>query len=104
FIGPRGNQVKDHVSLRCLQEDQVKLGLEVGDQHGFRRFFATTMIRNGVDVETVRQWGGWKSFNTMLRYLADVNATDSVIAMDQLFARMSAAEKQNDKEMTKKPA
>ena len=62
------------------------------------------MMRAGVNVESVRQWGGWKSLDTMLRYLADVNATDSVIAMDQVFARMNGTKKQNDKEMTKKPA
>jgi len=104
FASARGKQLMPRVSRRALKEDQIKLGMPAGDQHGFRRFFATTMIRNGVDVETVRQWGGWKSLNTMLRYLADVNASDSVNAMDQVFARMNAAPKENDKEMTKKPA
>ena len=74
--------------LRSLRKDQLKLGIEAGDLHAFRRFFATMMIRNGVDAETVRQWGGWKSFNTMLRYLADVRATDSVKAMDEAASRL----------------
>jgi hypothetical protein len=27
------------------------------------------MMRAGVNAETVRQWGGWKTLETMLRYL-----------------------------------
>jgi len=91
-------------TLFALKQDQVRLGLELGDQHGFRRFFATIMIRSGVDAETVRQWGGWKSFNTMLRYLADMAATDSVSAMDQAVTKMNTSSQKSDKEMTKKPA
>jgi len=104
FAGPRGGRLSDRCTRRALQCDQRKLGTEIGDQHGFRRFFATTMLRNGVDVETVRQWGGWKSLKTMLRYLADLEANDSVKAMDEAVKRITAAAEQNDKEMTKKPA
>lgn len=104
FVSRHGKQLSKVVTLQSLQEDQPKLGLEVGDQHGFRRFFATTMIRNGVDAETVRQWGGWKSFATMLRYLADVNASDSVSAMDAAVSRINAVSEKSDKEMTKKLA
>jgi hypothetical protein len=39
----------------------------------------------------VRQWGGWKSLETMLRYLADVNVTDSVQAMDTAVRRLAAS-------------
>ncbi len=104
FTGRRGQRLLSRSTLRKLRTDQEKLGLAFGDLHAFRRFFATTMIRNGVDAETVRQWGGWRSFNTMLRYLADVNAGDSVKAMDAVVSRMNDEAKKNDKEMTKKPA
>lgn len=104
FTSPRGGRLSARCTGRALQCDQVKLGVDVGDQHGFRRFFATTMLRNGVDVETVRQWGGWRSLKTMLRYLADVEATDSVKAMDEAVNRITAAGEQNDKKMTKQPA
>ena len=49
------------------------------------------MLRAGVDVETVRQWGGWKSLETMLRYLADVNVKDSVEAMEAAAKRLAIA-------------
>ncbi|MCZ7649523.1 MAG: site-specific integrase [Planctomycetota bacterium] len=91
FRGPNGGRVKESYALECLKRDQAKLGMMVGDLHGFRRFFATSMLRAGVDVETVRQWGGWKTLETMLRYLADVSATDSVKSMDEAVAKLSAS-------------
>jgi hypothetical protein len=36
---------------------------EASDLHGFRRYFATSMMQSGVSVETVRQWAAgnhWK--------------------------------------------
>ena len=104
FTTKRGKPLLASSTLRSLHAEQSKLGLDAGDLHAFRRYFATTMIRNGVDAETVRQWGGWKSFNTMLRYLADVNASDSVKAMNAAENRINAASEKSDKEMTKKLA
>ena len=104
FASPRGKRLSRNATFRSVQVDTERLGLESGDLHGFRRFFATTMMRHGVDAEMVRQWGGWKSFNTMLRYLADVKATDSVNAMDSAVKSINSMSEQNDKEMTKKPA
>jgi integrase/recombinase XerD len=91
FRGPRGGKLKETYALECLKADQRALKLPEADLHGFRRFFATTMMRAGVDAETVRQWGGWKSLETMLRYLADVNVTDSVQAMDTAVRRLAAS-------------
>lgn len=91
FLGPRGGRLKETYALECLKADQRKLGMVPGDLHGLRRFFATTMMRAGVDAETVRQWGGWKSLETMLRYLADVNVKDSVEAMDKAVKTLAAS-------------
>lgn len=63
----------------------------VPDLHGFRRFFATTMMKAGVDTNTVREWGGWKSLETMLRYLADGSAADGVKAMKDAVQRLAKA-------------
>jgi integrase len=65
--------------------------LPTGDLHGFRRYFATTMLRAGVDTETVRQWGGWKELDTMLRYLADVSVEHSVKSMQDAVRRLAAS-------------
>lgn len=91
FTGIRGGKIGESFVLKALKRDQEKLKLPDGDLHGFRRFFATSMMRAGVDAETVRQWGGWKSLETMLRYLADVEVKDSVRAMDSAVKRLVAS-------------
>jgi integrase len=91
FMGPNGGRLKENFTLYCLKKDQVKLKMPLGDLHAFRRFFATTMMKAGVNVESVRQWGGWKSLDTMLRYLADVDVKESVEAMDQAAKRLATA-------------
>lgn len=91
FMGPKGGRVRQKVTLLRLKADQRKLKLPEGDLHGFRRYFATTMLRAGVDTETVRQWGGWKELDTMLRYLADVSVEHSVKSMQDAVRRLAAS-------------
>ena len=91
FVGPLGGRMKETRCLACLKADQRKLGLPESDLHGFRRYFATTMMQAGVPTETVRQWGGWKSLETMLRYLADVDVKDSVEAMAAAAKKLASA-------------
>jgi len=91
YMGPNGGRIKETFALECLKADQRKMDLPESDLHGFRRFFATTMLRAGVDTETVRQWGGWKGLDTMLRYLADVSVEDSVEAMQAAAQRLAAS-------------
>ncbi len=45
--------------------------------HRLRRTYATTMLRNGVDVRTVQDWCGWADLKTALRYLRPSAAKDS---------------------------
>ncbi|MCY3019132.1 MAG: tyrosine-type recombinase/integrase [Planctomycetota bacterium] len=92
FTGPRGGRLTESHVLEFLHADQRKLGLPEKDVHGFRRFFATHMMTKcKVDAETVRQWGGWKSLETMLRYLADVDVKDTVAAMEQAVRQLAAS-------------
>jgi integrase len=91
FLGPRSGRIKETYALHCLKKDQRELKMPEADLHGFRRFFATTMMRAGVDAETVRQWGGWKTLDTMLRYLADVTEKDSIKAMDEAVRKLAAS-------------
>jgi integrase len=51
FRGPRGGRITETRCLACLKLDQRKLNLAEGDLHGFRRFFATTMMQAGVSAE-----------------------------------------------------
>jgi integrase len=89
FCGPYGGRLKETYCLECLKFDQQDMGLRANDLHGFRRFFATTMMQAGANTETVRQWGGWRTLDTMMRYLADVNVKDSVAAMDKVAATLA---------------
>lgn len=91
FAGPRGGNLKQEHCLTVLKKDQKRLKLTVSDLHGFRRFFATEMMRAGVDAESVRQWGGWKSLETMLRYLADVREGDAVLMMEKAAAKLAVS-------------
>jgi integrase len=88
FSGPSGGRLKENYVLKMLRTDQRRLKLREGDLHSFRRYFATQMMRHGVDAETVRQWGGWKSLETMMRYLQDVKAEDGVEVMKQVADRL----------------
>jgi len=91
FTGKLSGTLKETWCLSALKTDQEKLGLPEGDLHGFRRFFATTMMKAGVDTNTVRQWGGWQSLETMLRYLADSSPAEGVKAMYQAAERLAAS-------------
>jgi integrase len=91
FIGPNGGRIKETYALECLKADQRELKMPVGDLHAFRRFFATSMLQAGANIDVVRQWGGWKSLDTMLRYLADVDQTSSVKVMDEAAKRLASA-------------
>jgi integrase len=91
FCGPNGGKLKEAHCLEALKSDQRKLGMTESDLHGLRRFFATEMLRVGVDLETVRQWGGWKTLETMLRYLADVTEGRSVKVMEEAAAKLAAS-------------
>ena len=51
--------------------------------HDFRATWATEMLSSGVDVETVRTYGGWKDLHTLLRYV-EVIPHRGVEAMESL--------------------
>jgi len=91
FSGRNGKPMRESCTLKWLHRDQSRLGLPKNDLHGFRRFFATTMLKAGVSVDTVRQWGGWKSLETMLRYLAETTVEESVKEMEAVTRKLSAS-------------
>jgi len=83
--------LKQQHCLDALKKDQETLKLVIGDLHGFRRFFATEMMLAGVDVDTVRQWGEWKSLETMLRYLAEIRQADSLKVMGEAILKLAVS-------------
>jgi integrase len=76
--------------LRTLKRLAKRAGLDCGEcqcvdggecekwtLHRLRRTYATTMLRNGVDIRTVQHWCGWADMTTALRYLRPAAAKES---------------------------
>jgi integrase len=76
--------------LRTLKRLAKRAGLNCGEcgceetgeceqwtLHKLRRTYATTLLRNGVDVRTVQDWCGWADLKTALRYLRPSAAKES---------------------------
>ena len=66
--------------LNCGKCDGCKAETQECEQwtlHRLRRTYATTLLRNGVDVRTVQEWCGWADLETALRYLKPAAAKES---------------------------
>ena len=87
----RTGKLKEQRCFEVLKRDQAKLGMTPGDLHGCRRFFATTMLAHRADHEAARQWCGWNTLETMLRYLPVASEDRSVKAMQEVAARIAAS-------------
>jgi len=60
--------------LRSIVRVRAKLaGVEPPPLHGFRRTFALTMLRNGVDIFTLQRLMGHATILTLRRYLAQTD-------------------------------
>jgi integrase len=83
IVGTRSDKPNFHL-LRALKRLARRAGLNCGEckpcnakseecenwqLHKFRRTWATTLLRNEVDVVTVQKWAGWADTETALRYL-----------------------------------
>ena len=60
-------------------------GLAPLTPHDLRHIFATTLIRNGVNVSTVQHLLGHSSANTTLNYLHAISSEDTSNALDNLY-------------------
>jgi integrase len=45
--------------------------------HRMRRTWASSLLQQGFDLATVRQWAGWEDMDTPLRYLKSLSASDA---------------------------
>ncbi len=61
--------------LRSMIQRRAKLaGVEAPELHGFRRAFALTMLRNGVDLITLQRLMGHADLTVLGRYLAQTES------------------------------
>ncbi|QFT30097.1 Tyrosine recombinase XerD [Labrenzia sp. THAF82] len=71
-------------SVRCSWNNvAARAGIERLTPHCCRHGFATEMLRNGFDVKTVAEMGGWKDATTVLRTYA--HAIEDKTVTDVLF-------------------
>lgn len=64
-----GTPIREAFKTAGLYKPETKPGL-----HQLRRTWASTLLANGVDIETVRELGGWSSLDVVQRYLASTDA------------------------------
>lgn len=71
-------------SVKHTWDNAVKrAGIERMTPHSCRHGFATTMMREGIDVATIAKRGGWKDAATVLKYYA--HAREDLTVTDCLF-------------------
>jgi integrase len=90
IVGTKNDKPNMHF-LRSLKRLVNRAGLQCGQcegctseikecanwtLHKFRRTWATTLLRNGIDARTVQAWGGWADLETVLNYLRPAAATE----------------------------
>jgi integrase len=83
--------VKDPWAVACR-----RAGIEHLTPHCCRHGFATSLLRQGVDVKTVAKLGGWKDAATVLRTYA--HALDDPTMTDAIFAEILTQQNEKTKE------
>ena len=66
---------------KSIQDMLLKLGRSTGlpcNPHTFRRTFASSLHRAGMDIEHIMRLGGWESLEMVLRYTQSVKFEDSL--------------------------
>lgn len=72
---PGGNPLRSvhGTALKKADEELLKRGLSPIEEfrvHDWRHHFACTCIMSGIDIETIKTIGGWKSIRSLERYMA----------------------------------
>lgn len=74
FPAPRGGV--DRHYLRIMETLAKKAGIENPGVHRFRDTWATDMLRNGVDIFTLRRWIGHEGLDTLRLYAESLKSKD----------------------------
>lgn len=70
FTNPKGDMLGIHALTRICSRFEQKHGLRHLKLHGLRHTCGSLMIRNGVDIETVKSVFGHESIKTTQQYLS----------------------------------
>ena len=74
FPAPRGGVDKHY--LRVIEKLAESAGVEGAGLHRFRDTWATDMLRDGVDIFTLRRWIGHEGLETLKLYAEALKAKD----------------------------
>lgn len=76
---------KDRVSTSSLNERVTQLGKAIGitglSPHDCRHYYATDAIRNGTDIKSLQDAGGWNSPAMPLRYAESAQVANSGVKL-----------------------
>jgi integrase len=82
FIGVKSS---DRISTRTINERVGQLGEAIGikglSPHDCRHFYATDAIRNGTDIKSLQDAGGWNSPDMPLRYAESAKIANSGVKL-----------------------
>jgi site-specific recombinase XerD len=85
LVGLGGEAICRNTVRLILTRLSKRVGFPVS-AHKFRHTWATTMLRRGCDLETLRQIGGWRDYEMLLTYthLADADLRQAVAKFSPL--------------------
>jgi integrase len=76
---------KNRVSTSSLNERVTQMGIAIGiaglSPHDCRHFYATDAIRNGTDIKSLQDAGGWNSPAMPLRYAESAKVANSGVKL-----------------------
>lgn len=73
FINSKGKCLSSHWVRKTVKEAAVKVGLPWVHPHSFRHYYATNLLRHGVDIRTVQTILGHEDIATTARYTHVLN-------------------------------
>jgi integrase len=82
----KGGRMGGHMSARAITERVRVLGARAGIQglsaHDLRHYWATVAARNGTDVKSLQDAGGWTSPAMPMRYIESAKIANQEVKLD----------------------
>ena len=76
---------KDRVNTRSINERVGQLGEQIGikglSPHDCRHYYATDALRNGTDIKSLQDAGGWNSPTMPLRYAESAKVANAGVKL-----------------------
>jgi integrase/recombinase XerD len=86
LLFPTAKGTPDNHMLRIIKRVAERAGLQDAYLHKFRATFATTLLRNGVDLKTLQAWMGHSDLASTMRYLRAASGPGVRAKVDSIWA------------------